>query len=204
MQAKLAINFYERDATIVAPELLGKIFVLQANGFLLKAKIVETEAYLGKLDQASHAHNGLTERNRVMFGPAGRLYVYFTYGMHYCMNVVTGPKGQAQAVLLRAAEPLIGQDIMSKNRGSGEPLSLCSGPAKLAQAFGIGRQDNDQSLLGERLWIEDDGNRPQINTSARVGISKAINAPLRFFIPTNKYVSKPNKTRYNTAYERAN
>jgi DNA-3-methyladenine glycosylase len=192
---KLNINFYNRNADVVAPELLGKILVHKTGHSTLKARIVETEAYLEKLDPANHAFKGHTNRNAVMFGPAGHLYIYFTYGLHFCANVVAGPEGSGQAVLLRAAEPLEGIEAMALNRLTQNKLLLCNGPAKLTQAFAINKALNGISLLGSTLWIEDDNYKSKYATSRRIGISKAVGLPLRFYISGNKYVSKPNKYR---------
>ncbi len=203
MANRLDLSFYARDARLVAPELLGKVLVRQEPTYTLRARIVETEAYLGAQDEASHAHNGLTLRNATMFGSAGHLYVYFTYGRHFCANVVTGNDSVAQAVLLRAAEPLEGISIMEQNRTLADKTNLCNGPAKLAQAFGLRGTDNGRSLISSRLWFEDDGFYPQIATSGRVGISRAVDAPWRYYAAENKNVSKPNKSRYNSGHGRS-
>ena len=131
---------------MVARDLLGRLLVRRLPEITLVARVVECEAYQED-DPASHSFRGVTTRTEVMFGPAGRLYVYFTYGMHFCMNVVTGDEGEGSAVLLRAAEPLEGLDWMRRCRRVVDPRLLCSGPGRLTQAFGIGREDNGMDLL---------------------------------------------------------
>ena len=145
---RLPRSFFARPSTVVAPELLGRVLVrVLPDGTRLAARLVEVEAY-EQGDPASHSYRGRpTPRTEVMFGPPGRLYVYFTYGMHFCSNVVTGPNGCGSAVLLRAAEPLDGLEAMAANRGTDGLRLLCSGPARLTQAFGIGRDDNGADLV---------------------------------------------------------
>ncbi|HZD17686.1 MAG TPA: DNA-3-methyladenine glycosylase, partial [Actinomycetota bacterium] len=139
---RLPRAFFARPSTVVAPDLLGRVLVRRLpGGGRLAARLVEVEAYQED-DPASHSFRGRTQRNAVMFGPPGHLYVYFTYGMHFCSNVVTGHTGQGSAVLLRAAEPLEGVEIMAANRGVDAVRLLCSGPARLAEAFGIDRWAN--------------------------------------------------------------
>ena len=139
----------------VAPDLLGQVLVrVFPDGSRASVRIVEVEAY-GPDDPASHAFRGETPRNAVMFGPPGHLYVYFTYGMHHCMNVVTGGVAEGSAVLLRAAEPLEGEDEMVVRRGREVPLDLCSGPGRLAQALAVDRRDDGLDLVaGDGLWLE--------------------------------------------------
>ncbi|MDP9300594.1 MAG: DNA-3-methyladenine glycosylase [Actinomycetota bacterium] len=174
-----------RPATEVAPELLGHVLARRLpDGGVLRARIVETEAY-EQDDPASHAYRGLTPRVRVMFGPPGHLYVYFTYGMHHCMNVVTGPNGTASAVLLRAAQPLEGMDRMSIRRGTDRVLDLCRGPARLAQAFGVDRSlDGADLVRGSEIWIERDPTAvaASIRSGPRVGIRVGTDQPWRFWI----------------------
>lgn len=152
---------------------------------------METEAYLRASDEASHAYKGRTPRNRGMFGPPGRAYIYFTYGMHYCLNVVTAAEGVAEAVLVRALEPTEGLLIMQANRGQANGLQLCNGPAKLVQAMGVTHQLNGHALDKEPLTIRLAGDVAdfKINTGPRVGISRAVDAPLRFWIADSPYVS---------------
>ncbi len=172
--------FYQRDALAVAPELLHKVLVAGA----CTGRIVEVEAYRAD-DAASHSFRGQTARNAVMFGRAGRLYVYFTYGMHYCANVVTGADGDGQAVLLRAVVPLAGVELMRQRRGG--RAALADGPAKLCQAFGLDLGDSGTDLCaGGPITICDDGTEPPsmpVRTT-RVGIRRAADLPWRFVAPT--------------------
>jgi DNA-3-methyladenine glycosylase len=192
--------FYARDPRLVAPELLGK--VLRRGD--LAARIVEVEAYCGSEDPASHAFRGPTARNASMFGPAGHLYVYFTYGMHWCANVVCGDEGVGVAVLLRAAEPLAGLEAMYRVRPAAKrDTDLCSGPAKLAQAFGLDRAHDGADLapaLGpgvgaapDRVTIVDDGEAPPgpVVRTGRVGIRRAVEVPWRWYVGGNPHVSGP-------------
>jgi DNA-3-methyladenine glycosylase len=190
-------SFYLRDPRTVARELLGKVLVRkQARGRglnLCAGRIVEAEAYLGENDDAAHATSGLTARNQVLFGPAGHAYVYFTYGMHYCMNVSCLPAGQAGCVLLRALEPLAGIAAMARRRGTSKMQGLARGPARLCQALAITRaRDNGKDLTSAQsdLWIGDDGCRPKaIVTTKRIGIRKSAELPLRYYIRWNDFVS---------------
>jgi DNA-3-methyladenine glycosylase len=183
--------FYDRSSLEVAPELLHKVLVCGRRA----ARVVEVEAYEGTDDPASHAFRGLTPRNAVMFGPPGRLYVYFTYGMHWCANVVCGPVGEATAVLLRAAAPLRGLAAMREARGSARTdHDLCSGPAKLCQAMGIDRAYDGANLLsGDRgVRIVDDGvgPPPMAARSGRVGIRVAADRPWRWYVDGDPNVSR--------------
>ena len=158
----------------------------------LVGRIVECEAYQED-DPASHSFRGLTNRTEVMFGPAGRLYVYFTYGMHFCMNVVTGREGEGSAVLLRAVEPVEGLEWMRRRRRVSDPRLLCSGPAKLTQAYGIGRTDNSMDLIsGRDLFVSAGTPTPdeRVGAGPRVGITAATERPWRFFELGNAFVSR--------------
>jgi DNA-3-methyladenine glycosylase len=162
------------------------------DGTRLAARIVETEAY-DESEAASHSFRGSTSRNEVMFGPAGHLYVYFTYGMHYCMNVVTGRAGVGSAVLFRAAEPIEGLDAMAGRRGTSDVRALCSGPAKLTQALGIDGALNGADLVeGPDAWLEEGDHRRGVQVSAgtRVGISSAAELPWRFSVVGSPFVSR--------------
>ena len=163
----------------------------------LAGRIVEVEAYLGSRDPASHAYRGMTPRNEVMFKGGGHLYVYFTYGMHFCCNVVAGPEGSGLAVLLRAVEPVAGIDVMKRHRsGNGkerELRDLCSGPGKLCQAFGIARAENGTDLCGETIWIarERRRNAPlHLARSTRIGISSGKEHLWRFYLRDTPFVSR--------------
>jgi DNA-3-methyladenine glycosylase len=191
-------KFFEGDVHIIAESLLGKIFVRKLNGNILSGKIVEVEVYDGLTDEASHAFNGKTKRNEVMFKQGGLLYVYFTYGMHFCANVVTGNVDDPKAVLLRGIEPLKGIELMSINRygkksfTQKEFINLTNGPAKLCKAFGIERFENGMDLTGETIFILDSPklSKSEIITSTRIGVNKSINLPWRYYIKNNPFVSK--------------
>jgi len=158
---------------------------------VLSGRIVEVEAYKGQLDPGSHAFRGETRRNRVMFGPAGYVYIYISYGQHRCMNVVTESPGVAGAVLIRALEPIEGIPVMEDLRGGKPLVDLANGPGKLCQALGITLADNGDDLEGDEIWVEDDGFRPaEIATSTRVGLTAGADMELRFYVPGNPYVSK--------------
>lgn len=192
-------SLYSADSLDVAPLLLNKLLVRGRR----VGRIVEVEAYRGADDPASHAYRGPTRRNATMFGPPGRLYVYFTYGMHWCANVVCGPEGLAQAVLLRALAPVAGVEEMRQARlagragRTGRPLGdryLASGPARLCQALGITGDDDGADLVrgDRRLRIVDDGIPPprRPGLSGRVGLSSAAELPWRFFLAGDPHVSK--------------
>lgn len=185
------IDFYRRDPLDLAPELLNKVLAVgECSG-----RIVEVEAYRGVEDPGSHGYRGRTPRNRVMFGPAGHLYVYFTYGMHWCCNVVAGEEEQCAAVLIRALAPLTGLDLMGERRGSGRSgRELCSGPAKLTQALGIHRVHDGADLItgADGVALVDDGTAPpvDIGVSTRIGLSKGADLPWRFFSTGEKNLSR--------------
>ncbi len=156
------------------------------------ARIVETEAYEPD-DPASHAFRGQTMRNAAMFGEAGHLYVYFTYGMHFCMNAVTGRAGEGMAVLLRAAEPLEGIDVMRRRRGRPRERELCSGPAKLCEAFGVDRSlDGTDLVRGPDIWITSGApvSRSLVVAGPRVGIRVGLEHPWRFSVGGDPFVSR--------------
>jgi DNA-3-methyladenine glycosylase len=185
--------FYRRDSREVAPDLLNKLLVRDDGR---AARIVEVEAYAGGEDPASHAFRGETPRNRTMFGPPGKLYVYFTYGMHWCGNAVCGEPGIATAVLLRAAAPCDGIDLLWAARPKARRTrDLCSGPAKLCQAFGLdGTFDGADLVCGDRgVRIVDDGTPPprRPGRSPRVGISVAVDHRWRWFVRGDPNVSRP-------------
>lgn len=186
-------HFYRRDPREVAPELLNKVLV-SADG--RAGRIVETEAYCGPLDAAAHSYRGLTARNATMFGPPGHLYVYFTYGMHWCCNPVCGEPGEGVAVLLRALEPVAGLGQMHAARPAARRVrDLCSGPARLCQAFGIaGAQDGIDLVSGDGgFGIVDDGISPPLSPviAPRVGIRHAADEPWRWYVAGNPHVSRP-------------
>ena len=196
-------SFYLRPTLQVARDLLGKHIVRKVGSKLLIGKIVEVEAYC-KGDPASHAFRGITKRNEVMFWEGGHLYVYFTYGMHFCANVVTGNEGTGEAVLIRAVEPLAGIEVMKINRyGSNKSLNLQSlnrksfinltnGPAKFCQAFGIERKENGTDLLDSEISITEGESilSKYIKRSSRIGIQQGVEKNWRFFIRGNQWLSK--------------
>ena len=187
-----SLSFLNGPVDKVAPSLLGCVLERVINGKLMRARIVETEAY-DQLDTASHSYKHKTTRTSVMFGPAGYLYVYFTYGMHYCCNIVVGPEGHGAAVLIRAVEPLEGEEIMALGRPSHPGKDLTNGPAKLCQALGIDKALNGHNLRqGSLQLIEQPAlGSKQIVQTVRVGISQAKDVPWRFYIRGNDYVSRP-------------
>ena len=176
------------DSITAAPALLGWKLVHDGPEGRVAGYIVETEAYRQE-DPASHSFRGPGMRNAVMFGPAGHIYVYFTYGMHFCMNIVTGPKGRGQAVLLRALEPVEGVELMQRRRGIEDIRKLASGPARLTEALGIGREHNGLKL-GSNIRLEPGPKPENIVQTSRVGITKAIDQPWRFYIKDNPFVSR--------------
>jgi len=186
--------FYARGPRALARALLGRVLVHDdPSAGRLAGRILETEAYGGGDDPASHAHRGETPRNRVMFGPAGHAYVYFTYGMHHCFNVVCGAPGRAAAVLVRALEPLTGLEAMARRRGTHEPLRLARGPGALAEALGLDRACDGADLTRGRLWIADlparrDGRR--VVRGPRVGIRLAAGRPWRYWLDGHPGVSR--------------
>lgn len=182
-------NELTMPAAEAAKRLLGCILERELDGGAVRAMIVETEAY-DQTDAASHSFNGRTPRTDVMFGPAGFLYVYFTYGMHYCCNVVTGGDGEGGAVLIRAVEPHVGEEILARRRPGKRGVELTNGPAKLCKALDIDKKMNGHNLERAplRLLL-----RPELTTdvvqTTRIGISKAKDVPWRFYIKGNDYVS---------------
>jgi DNA-3-methyladenine glycosylase len=195
---RLPRSFFARSAVEVAPELLGRTLVRRtAGGSHLAARIVETEAY-EPTDPASHSYVGMTPRNATMFGPPGHLYVYFAYGNHWMMNVVTGPSDVGSAVLLRAAEPLEGVGEMRLRRGREGLTHLCSGPGKLAQAFGVDRGADGADLVrGDEMWIEAGTatRGTDVIASTRIGISVGIEEPWRFRVRDDPFVSPGRRRR---------
>jgi DNA-3-methyladenine glycosylase len=182
----LGQKFFNQPTIDLAKALLGK-YLVYGN---LKGKIVETEAYLYRNDPGCHASRGLTPRNAPMFGPAGRAYVYFIYGMYHCLNIVSGKTGEGEAVLIRALEPVEGIALMQKRRKTMNIENLCNGPGKLTQAFGITRRHNNMSLIDGKLHIHNSREKPEIASSRRIGLSAGQELELRFFIKGNRFVSK--------------
>jgi DNA-3-methyladenine glycosylase len=176
----------------LAPQLLGKVLIVGRR----RARIVEVEAYAGTEDPGSHAYRGQTKRNAVMFGPPGHLYVYFTYGMHWCANVVSSVEGVGQAVLLRGAAPIAGLDEMRAARPAARrDRDLCSGPARLCQALGIGPSDDGADLVRPAPgapWIADDGTPPPLEpaVSTRIGLTRGAEHPWRWYVAGDPNVSR--------------
>ena len=188
--------FYERDSREVAPLLLNKVLVHDDPGAgRVAVRIVEVEAYAGEEDPGSHGYRGPTPRTATMFGPGGHLYVYFTYGMHWCANVVTATEGVCSAVLLRAGAPMTGLDVMRDRRPAAKrDRDLCSGPARLAQALGIDTAFDGADLVRGPLRILDDGTAPPAapGNSTRIGLGagRGEEHPWRWFVPDDENVSR--------------
>jgi len=183
-------SFFARPATTVAPELLGWTLVHDTPEGKTSGIIVETEAYMGADDAASHAFRGPTPRTQVMFGPAGYAYIYFTYGMHYCINVVTGKAGGASAVLIRALEPVEGIELMHARRGIENLTQLTSGPGKLTQALALNKAQNGHDFLTPPLQLLPSTKPVKFEISPRIGIRHAADKPWRFYIKDSPYVSR--------------
>ena len=186
--------FFARPTLTVARDLLGCYLVHERAGGRLAGRLVEVEAYLGPRDPASHAYRR-TARSEVMWGPPGAAYVYFSYGNHACMNVVTAPEGTAGAVLLRAIEPVEGVDEMARRRGSRVPRLIGGGPGRLTQAMGITLAHNRADLVRGPLYLMR-GPRPRrVVATPRIGISVATEAPWRFVDPDSPCLSRPVRPR---------
>lgn len=192
--AKLPRSFYEQSTLDVARQLLGKYLVRRHAEGLTAGRIVESEAYVGPQDKACHASRGRTPRTAVMFGAAGHAYVYFVYGVHYMLNLVTEAAGHPAAVLIRAVEPLQGIELMEARRGTANRRNLCSGPGKLCQAFAVDRSLNGADACGDTLFIEDRGEpAPKVVTGPRIGVDYAgvwKDKPFRFLVRGNEFVSR--------------
>lgn len=187
---KLTAGFYTRDVLTVAKELLGNIFTVEKDGKILSAVITEVEAYKGDTDEAAHSFGGITERNKIMFEEGGKLYVYFIYGAHFCANVVTGKKGEGDAVLLRGMYPVSGLEFFAENRYGKRVLdkkelnNLLNGPGKICKAFGIDKSFNGINITGDTVYIlkGEKNNEIRIQSTERIGISKSKELKWRFFI----------------------
>ena len=189
---RLPRAFFARDPVTLARDLLGRILFYQRADGLLAGRIVETEAYTGAADPASHAYRGRTARNQVMFGKAGFTYVYFSYGMHHCLNVTAESPGVAGAVLLRAMEPLAGIATMRARGDEGPEVRLLSGPGKIGRAFGLTLADNGRDLTRGPLGVA--AGVPVLDSavaaSPRIGISRARELPYRFYVKASRAVSR--------------
>lgn len=182
---KLKREFYNRDARIVAHELVGKILVREYDGNKISVRITETEAYIGAVDKASHCYRGVTERNRVMFGPPGHTYVYFIYGMYYCFNVVAEEEGKGSGILIRGAEPAGSMELVSLNRYGKAPdeitkqqrKNMLNGPGKLCKALNITRKENGLDLTKDEIYIlNDDYKDFTVERGKRINIDYAEEA----------------------------
>ena len=199
MIMKINSSFFLNDVHVCARSLLGSILVRQLpSGNQLKGRVVEVEVYTQENDPAAHSYKGKNKRNTVMFGPPGRLYVYFTYGMHFCCNIVCGPEGRGDAILIRAVEPLEGiEDMIIHRYGSSvhdkkKIANIANGPAKLCKAFSITADNNGTDLMGDDIWLEAGQNfsADRISSTVRVGISKGKEHPWRYYIKDCLGVSK--------------
>nr|WP_315028738.1 DNA-3-methyladenine glycosylase [uncultured Chryseobacterium sp.] len=199
---KLPLSYYSnQDVLFLAQDLLGKTLFTDINGEITAGIIVETEAYFGTLDKASHAYGGRrTDRTETLYSHGGISYVYLCYGIHHLFNVVTSVEDEPHAILIRAVEPLIGKEIMEYRRNM--PASkgaITAGPGSLSKALGIDKSFNKKDLTGNEIWLEDHGivyTSEQIIAGPRIGVAYAQEdalLPWRFFVKGNKYVSKPNK-----------
>lgn len=188
---RLPRSFYNRPTLEVARDILGKVIVYRTSRMALASRIVEVEAYIGPDDPACHAARGRTERTEVMFGPPGHAYIYFIYGMYYCLNVVTERRGYPAAVLVRAAEP-IGDWQLARRPATVSPHTLLSGPGKICRAYGLTKTQNGLDLTGERLYIEDRGLAPRkIAQTERIGIRQARDRLWRFVDSDSLSLSRP-------------
>jgi len=186
----LAHSFFARSAVVVARDLLGVELRHESPDGVTAGRIVETEAYM-ETDPACHAYRGRTARNAVLFGEAGRAYVYFSYGVHWLFNVVTGAPGEGCGVLIRALEPTEGAPLMRARRGQRSPRELTSGPGKLTQALALNGSHNGVPLCAGALLIVAGGHPPApVTVSRRVGISKGTELPLRLYLTGNPHVSR--------------
>jgi DNA-3-methyladenine glycosylase len=215
--ATLPLSFFARPTLRVARDLVGSVLTAGVNGVSVRGRIVEVEAYLGRDDPASHAARGPTGRSAIMFGPPGVAYVYFIYGMHHCLNVVTEPEGTAGAILIRALQPLAGLETMTRRRTGSRTAQgcvrrvrsreLCNGPGKLCQALGIDRSWNTLSFLagqgsgtaqGSGHWLALEAGQspaPRILETPRIGIRKAAARPYRFTESGSRWLSCPAAVR---------
>jgi DNA-3-methyladenine glycosylase len=190
----LTAEFFARDTVLVARDLLGCILETNLGAELTSGRITEVEAYIGPDDPAAHGYgNRRTQRNAAMFGPPGRSYVYFIYGMHWCFNAVTEREGFPAAILVRSLEPLVGLRVMARRRGTDERELLCSGPARLCQALGITGELNGCSLTAGpvRILETTEATPPAIVAGPRIGVSRASDWPLRFCEHGSQWLSRP-------------
>jgi DNA-3-methyladenine glycosylase len=191
MPAFLPRSFYARDTRRVARALLGCILETRVRGVRTSGRIVEVEAYVGPHDPAAHGYaNRRTPRNDRLFGPPGIAYVYFTYGMHWCVNAVTEVEDYPSAVLIRALEPRVGIEVMRRRRRGVPDRVLCAGPGRLCQALGITGRMNGQPLNGTVIMVRSGRRSEAIRVGGRIGITKAVDWPLRFWLAGSPWVSR--------------
>lgn len=192
--ATLPVRFFARPAEVVARELIGTRMRSTAGGAITAGIIVETEAYLGEVDPASHGYLGRRNaRNAAIFGPPGSWYVYLSYGMHWCANLVAAREGEAAAVLVRALEPIEGIEAMRQRRRGVADRHLCAGPGRLCQALGITRTLDGAMMIGSAVTVQR-GERvadEAVRASPRIGITKAADWPLRFVLAGSPWLSRP-------------
>ena len=196
--ATLPVSFFSQDAVAVGRGLLGAVLVTSFGGFRTAGRIVEVEAYLGASDPASHAYRFRRNRqNASIYGPPGSWYVYRSYGVHWCANLVTGPQGEGAAVLIRSLEPVEGLDVMRRRRGGVDDLLLCSGPGRLCQALGITRSLDGSAMRGSAAVVRRGPGLPTraVAITPRIGITRAAAAPLRFVLRESSHLSRPLKQR---------
>ena len=196
MKMKLERDFYRQDTLLLGKKLLGKIIVTNKNSIVTKARIVETECYIGPYDKAAHSYGGKRKgRCEIQYNEGGYAYIYMIYGMHNCFNIVTARENMPESILIRAAEPLEGIEEMERRRGTREKRDLLRGPGRLTKALGITREDYGEDLCGERIYLEDDGYAifaEDIEESPRINIDYAQEAKdylWRFTIKASPYVS---------------
>ena len=190
MPKHLTRAFFGRSVHEVAPDLIGAIFLFKGAG----GRIVEVEAYR-HTDPAAHSYNGPTPRNVVMFGPPGFVYVYRSYGIHWCLNFVCEPKGSASAVLIRAIEPTTGLNVMRRRRGVADERLLCSGPGRLCEALGITHAQNGAALDQPPFEMFARSGEVDVVTGPRIGLTKAVDKPWRYGLRDSRFLSKPFKAK---------
>jgi DNA-3-methyladenine glycosylase len=186
MRKRLTRGFFSRSVHEVAPDLIGAVLLVNGVG----GRLVEVEAY-HHTDPAAHSFIGPTERNAVMFGPPGYVYVYRSYGIHWCLNLVCEPKGSASAVLIRAIEPTEGVAVMRRRRGVAEERLLCSGPGRVCEALGVTHAQNGLSLTAPPFAIYARKGDEEVIAGPRIGITKAVEKPWRYGLKGSRFLSKP-------------
>lgn len=192
--ATLPVRFFARPAEVVARELIGAVMRSTIGGTITSGRIVETEAYLGAIDPASHGYLGRRNmRNASIFGPPGSWYVYLSYGMHWCTNLVAARQGEAAAVLVRALEPMEGIEDMRARRNGAADRHLCAGPGRLCQALGITRELDGTMMAGSAVTVLRGAgvSEDEVRASPRIGITKAADWPLRFVLKGSRWISRP-------------